>query len=309
MQVGLRLPNAAGHARAVDASGLVALAESAERLGFDSVWASDRLATPLRTAAGASPWREEVIEPIALLTAVAARTDRIAIGTLDCVLPLRNPLFLAKAIATLDCIANGRLLFGVAEGDSPEEFAALGVEQHFEQRADVADEWLAVCRELWRDDDVPSSFEGRFVRFGHVGAYPKPVRKPHPPLYILDEGPRARSRLAEHGDGLVLDAASDAPIVEAVAQARERCEAAKRDFAPIDVCATLAVDRDGGAQAAVEAVATLEAAGVTHCLFELVPDRMQPPSSRALADAVHWLGAEVLPALSSSRGGASAEHR
>ena len=114
MRFGLLLPNAAGPVRALDASALVALAEAAERFGFDSVWASDRLATPMRGEGGPSAWREEVLEPIALLGGIAAQTERIEVGTLDCVLPLRNPVFLAKAISTLDCIAKGRLLFGVS---------------------------------------------------------------------------------------------------------------------------------------------------------------------------------------------------
>ena len=296
MRFGLLLPNAAGPAHSVDATAFVALAEAAER-GLDSVWVTDRLATPLRTEAGTSAWREEVLEPIALLTGVAARTERIAVGTLDCALPLRNPVFLAKAVSTLDCIAAGRLLFGVAEGATREEFVALGVEDHFEQRADVADEWLDVCRELWREGDDPSSFEGRFMRFGDVGAYPKPVQKPHPPIYVRDEGPRALARLAAQGAGLILAAAAPSDLAESVTRAREACEAAKRDFAAIDVCAPLALDPAQEVSTALEAIRAHEHAGVTHCLFDPALDGAAPPSNRALEDSLHWLASGVLPAL------------
>lgn len=276
MRFGLLLPNAAGPARALDASALVGLAEAAERFGLDSVWASDRLATPLRGEGGANAWREEVLEPISLLTGIAARTGRIEVGTLDCVLPLRNPLFLAKAISTLDCIAQGRLLFGVSQDASRGEFAALGVEDYYEPRAEVADEWLAICREMWRESDDPSTFEGRFMSFGYIGAYPKPVRKPHPPIYIRDEGPSALARLAEGGAGLILAAASNpAEAAESVAAAREDCEAAARDFATIDVCAPLPLAPEQPAAAILDAASALGDAGVTHCL--LAPDPALPP--------------------------------
>ena len=278
MRFGLLLPNAAGPTRALDASALVALAEAAERFGFDSVWASDRLATPMRGEGGPSAWREEVLEPIALLAGIAAQTERIEVGTLDCVLPLRNPVFLAKAISTLDCIAKGRLLFGVSGEASPGEFAALDADEYYEPRAEVTDEWLAICRELWLESDDPSSFEGRFIRFTHIGAYPKPVRKPHPPIYVRDEGPSALARLAAGGSGLILDAASAASAAdaaEAVAAAREACEAAARDFAAIDVCAPLPVAPAQPAAAILEAASALGDAGVTHCL--LAPGPALPP--------------------------------
>ncbi len=290
MRFGLLLPNAAGPTRAVDASALVALAEAAERFGFDSVWASDRLATPMRGEGGPSAWREEVLEPIALLGGIAAQTERIEIGTLDCVLPLRNPVFLAKAISTLDCIAKGRLLFGVSEEATPGEFAALDAEEYYEPRAEVTDEWLAICRELWLDSDEPSSFEGRFIRFTHIGAYPKPVRKPHPPIYVRDEGPSALGRLAASGSGLILDAASASDTAAAVGAAREACEAAGRDFAEIDVCAPLPVAPEQSAAAILEASAALGDAGVTHCL--LAPGAAQPPREVE----------ELLYALSAARG-------
>ena len=270
MRFGLLLANAAGPTRTLDASALVALAEAAERFGFDSVWASDRLATPMRGEGGPSVWREEVLEPVALLGGIAAQTERIEVGTLDCVLPLRNPVFLAKAISTLDCIAKGRLLFGVSEEATPGEFAALDVEEYYEPRAEVTDEWLAICRELWLESDDPSSFEGRFIRFTHIGAYPKPVRKPHPPIYVRDEGPSALARLAASGSGLILDAASAASAAdaaEAVAAAREACEAAARDFAEIDICAPLPVAPEQPAAAILEAASALGDAGVTHCLL------------------------------------------
>ncbi len=285
MRFGLLLPNAAGPARALDASALVTLGEAAERYGLDSVWASDRLATPLRGEVGANAWREEVLEPISLLTGIAANTDRIEVGTLDCVLPLRNPLFLAKAVSTLDCIAKGRLLFGVSQEATPGEFAALGVEDYYEPRAEVADEWIAICREMWRESDDPSAFEGRFIRFGYIGAYPKPIRKPHPPIYVRDEGAGALARLAAGGDGLILDAASDP--AEAVARAREACEAAARDFAAVDVCAPLPVAPEQDPAAILEAASALGEAGVTHCLLAPGP----APSPREVEGLLYSLAA------------------
>ena len=139
----------------------------------------------------------------------------------------------------------------------------------------MTDEWLAICRELWLESDDPSSFEGRFIRFTHIGAYPKPVRKPHPPIYVRDEGPSALARLATSGSGLILDAASAADTAEAVAAARKACEAAGRDFAEIDICAPLPVAPQQPAAAILEAASALGDAGVTHCL--LAPGPSLPP--------------------------------
>ena len=101
------------------------------------------------------------------------------------------------------------------------------------------------------------------------------MRKPHPPIYVRDEGPSALARLAASGSGLILDAASAADTAEAVAAAREACEAAARDFAEIDVCAPLPVAPEQPAAAILEAASALGDAGVTHCL--LAPGPALPP--------------------------------
>jgi alkanesulfonate monooxygenase SsuD/methylene tetrahydromethanopterin reductase-like flavin-dependent oxidoreductase (luciferase family) len=297
MRYGLLLPNAAGPSHPINAIELVALAEAAERAELDSIWVRDRLAIPLHTDTVPTGWREEVLEPIALLTAIATRTKRIAVGTFDCILPLRNPVFLAKAVSTLDCIAAGRLLFGIAEGASLKEFTALGVQDHFTQRSEVTNEWLAICHELWREGDDPSTFEGHFFSFGYIGAYPKPIQKPHPPIYVRDDGPSALIRLATHGSGLILSVSTPSEITAAVSQAREACATVKRALTEIDVCAPLPLDRTQGAAIALDAIAAQREAGVTHHLFESVTDSHASHSSNALEDWLHWLVTEVLSSL------------
>ena len=101
------------------------------------------------------------------------------------------------------------------------------------------------------------------------------MRKPHPPIYVRDEGPSALARLAASGSGLILAAASAADTAEAVGAAREACEAAARDFAAIDVCAPLPVAPEQSAAAILEAASALGDAGVTHCL--LAPGPALPP--------------------------------
>ena len=294
MKLGVQLPNAGGLARDGDAAALVALAEAAERLGFDSLWVSDQLATPVRAAGGevsAYGWREEQFEPIAMLAGVAARTRRITLGTLDCRVPLRNPLVLAKEISTLDCIAKGRLIFGIAEGGLREEFRALGVEEHFEERAAVTDEWIAVCRAAWLATDEPTTFEGRYFRFGHIGAYPKPVQQPHPPIYIRDGDERAAGRVAEYGSGLITAAATSAELAEAAGRVRAACEERGRDPAEIDVCVSGVTEADPGR------IAEYEAAGATRVILDLASEREAAPSLREAGEALERAADELLPAV------------
>ena len=177
------------------------------------------------------------------------------------IIPLRHPVLLAKMLATTDHLSGRRLALGAGLGWMEEEFAALHLPpEFFRRRGAVTNEYLRAIKELWTSTG-PSSFQGEFVRFEGVGAYPKPLRKPHPPIYVLDEGLRAHSRLASTAR-VWSSRPARSQVSEAVAHAREGFGAAKRDFA---------------------AIAALGKAGVTHCLLDPVPDRTQPPSSRALA--------------------------
>ena len=114
------------------------------------------------------------------------------------VVPHRNPLVAAKALATLDVVSQGRLVVGVGVGWMREEFEALGLPP-FEERGAVTDEYIRAYKELWTSDNP--SFEGKYCRFDNISFLPKPVQKPHPPIWVGGESRPAFRRTAELADG------------------------------------------------------------------------------------------------------------
>ncbi len=155
------------------------MAERAEAAGFDSVWIGDSLIARPRH------------EPLTLLAAVAARTKRVRLGTAVLLPALRNPVVLAQIVATLDRIAEGRVILGVGiAADAPairKEFAAAGVP--WERRVGRYLETLEICRALWRRDGV--SFSGKHFTLDNVTMEPKPHRPGGPPIWIGGSGPTA----------------------------------------------------------------------------------------------------------------------
>src|SRR5690242_15909006 len=138
--------------------GCLQMAETAEALGYDSVWVHDHIVMPSNvesrypySESGASPFRTDqyIYDPIAVMAAIGARTSRVSIGTSVLVVPYRNPLHLAKELATVDRISHGRIILGIGAGWMAEEFEALGIGDLYPHRGTVTDEWMAVCINLW----------------------------------------------------------------------------------------------------------------------------------------------------------------
>jgi probable F420-dependent oxidoreductase len=187
------------------ASVLEDAARRAETLGFDSVWAADRIVTPWRIDTPYPystdqrfivPPDRPFLEPLTCLAFLAACTSRISLGMSVMVLPYRSPLHAAKIATTIDHLSRGRLILGVGVGWMAEEFEALGAP--FADRGPVADEQLEVIGRLWRDERP--SFEGRFYRFQEVGFSPRPFQDPRIPIWVGGEGRRAQRRAGIHGD-------------------------------------------------------------------------------------------------------------
>ena len=185
---------------------LLPVAEAAERLGFDSVWATDhalmcyqreseypygRSGTEIAMTPGIG-W----LEPLAALSFVAARTERVGLGTSVLVLPYRNPVLVASQAATLHLLSRDRLILGVGTGWMREEFEALGLDPA--ERGARTDEHIEVLRTLWRDD--PASFEGRFTSFDDV-VLGLPPRGSTPPVWVGGNTRPALRRALRHGDG------------------------------------------------------------------------------------------------------------
>ena len=178
--------------------GAVRVARAAEAAGFDSLWGGEHVVLP-DPQAPPSPLAPEdrITDPIVALAFLAASTTRIQLGTGIIILPQRNPLVLAKQLATLDVLSGGRLIFGVGVGYLEPEFRALGIP--FETRGAMTDDYLAAMRAIW--DQAQPAHRGRFVSFDNVQAHPQPVQRPHPPIVIGGHTEPAFRRAVEQGFG------------------------------------------------------------------------------------------------------------
>jgi probable F420-dependent oxidoreductase len=164
-----------------------------ETLGYHFLMTSDHLApTPDVQARYPAP----LYEPFTTLGWLAGVTRRIEIGSTVVILPYRNPLQVARMAANVDQLSGGRLLFGVGVGWSQQEFEALGVPFH--RRGALTNEYLAALKTLWTND--VASFEGHYVSFAEVHTAPRPVRTPHPPIWVGGASDAAMRRAVRYGD-------------------------------------------------------------------------------------------------------------
>ena len=182
-----------------------AIAERAEALDIDALWASDHLVMPpFRVsrypgrADGRLPddWKRTYYQPFGVLGYLAGRTTKIRLGTSVLILPMRNPLEVAAQVAELDQLSGGRINFGVGVGWYSEEFAALGYA--FNDRGKRTDDGLTIVRKLWSEDKA--THQGPYYSFEEAEMGPKPVQEPHPPIYIGGNSPAAIRRTARFAD-------------------------------------------------------------------------------------------------------------
>ena len=217
-----------------------ALGRALEARGFDSLWvvehthipASRKSPYPLGGDLPSIYW--EAYEPFTYLAQVAAVTERLQVGTGICLVPEHHPITLAKRIASLDSLSNGRFLFGVGAGWVREELENHGV--RFEDRWAVLREHVLAMKAMWTQKSA--SYHGAFVDFDPVWVEPKPARKPHPPIFIGAQSKWAIRRVVEYADGWY-------PIVmpgfaEQMLELTRECERVGRDRAEIDVSAVAA---------------------------------------------------------------------
>ena len=178
---------------------LLRVAKRAEDLGFDSLWVLDRILWPVSPRApypigdGSLPLQyKNVLDPVETLTFAAAQTSRIALATGVLNLPWYNPVLLARRLSTLDILSRGRLRVGFGIGWSPDEYEAAGAP--WQDRGKRADESIEVLKKIWTTD--PVEFEGKYYRIAKSFIGPKPVQKPHPPIYMAAFTPSAMKRVA-----------------------------------------------------------------------------------------------------------------
>ncbi len=166
-------------------AGLLDQIAFADELGFDSIWLTEHHFV----ADGYTP------SPVPLMAAIAVRTKRVEISTDILILPLYHPVKLAEDIATVDVLSNGRVMLGVGSGYRDEEFAAFGTSR--KERARRMEEGVAVLRGCWAEG--PFSFAGRHYQLNGIDVVPKPVQRPHPPLWMAATAEPAARRAARLG--------------------------------------------------------------------------------------------------------------
>lgn len=203
MKIGLTLPMRGPLANPRDIKTLV---ERAEALGFDHLGVNDHIIVPKAidsrypySATGAFPGSAsgECLDLFALLAFVAGISEKARLITAIAVVPHRGAVHTAKVISTIDVLSGGRVDFGVGAGWMKEEFDALNIPP-FEARGRVTDEYLKACKTLWTEEDP--AFDGEFVQFNGISFLPKPVQKPHPPIWVGGESPAALRRAVRYGD-------------------------------------------------------------------------------------------------------------
>jgi len=177
------------------------LARETEARGFESLFVPEHTHIPANRK---SPWpggadlpREywHTLDPFVSLAAAAAVTTKLKLGTGICLVIERDPITLAKEVASLDHLSRGRVLFGIGGGWNAEEMAHHGTD--FASRFNVLRERIAAMQEIWTKDEA--EYHGKFVSFDKLWSYPKPVQKPHPPILMGGAGPHARQRAADFG--------------------------------------------------------------------------------------------------------------
>jgi probable F420-dependent oxidoreductase len=213
------------------------LAQAAEARGFESLWLPEHTHIPKSRRTpwpGGGPLPEEyrhTLDPFVALASAASATERLRLGTGVCLVTERDPITLAKEVATLDLLSGGRFLFGIGAGWNVEELANHGTA--FASRWRVLRERVLAMKAIWTRDEP--EFHGEFVDFDPIWLYPKPVQKPHPPLLLGVGTPRGRERVLEYCDGWLPLAGRGLDILEGVRDLRQRAERAGRDPEAITV--------------------------------------------------------------------------
>ena len=188
--IGIAMQNFTAAPEMPDAAALIDYSVRVEQLGYESIWVWDHILL------GVDPYFP-ILDSLSILTAVAARTERIRLGTGVLVLPARNPVLLAKQLSSIDQISNGRLTLGLASGWYKREFDAIGVP--FNKRGNIMDQNLDILTRLWQEDSVTGSYPP--YELAEAVMSPKPVQKPRPPILIGGYVDRVLKRAGGVGDG------------------------------------------------------------------------------------------------------------
>ncbi|MCC6383091.1 MAG: LLM class F420-dependent oxidoreductase [Dehalococcoidia bacterium] len=190
----------------INGPALIAAAQRAEQLGFESLWRPDHLVLPVAIAStypyaadGNAPLQPDwpIVDAFTIFAYVAASTSTIKFGTAVYILPLRDPVVTARTVLGVDYLSRGRMMLGVGAGWLEDEFRFAG--QDFHTRGARMDECIELLRALWTEKTV--DYRGKHYQVGPLHFEPKPVSRPHPPIVVGGESPAAFRRVARLGDG------------------------------------------------------------------------------------------------------------
>jgi probable F420-dependent oxidoreductase len=254
-----------------------ALGRAVEQRGFESLFYAEHTHIPVASSRpDGRPVRDyaETYDPFVALSAVAAVTTALRLGTAVCLVTERDPIVTAKAVSSLDRVSGGRFLFGVGAGWNRQELANHGTDPR--TRMALLAERVQAMRRIWTDDEA--EYHGRFVDFDPIWSWPKPIQRPHPPVLVGGNGPGTEDRVLEFGDAWLpqcgpLDSVEE--LERRIGALRRRAADAGRGAIPVTLFGAIPE------RPMLEAFA---GAGVDRCLLPLPPG----DASALLATLDQW---------------------
>jgi probable F420-dependent oxidoreductase len=203
---------------------MLRVTRAAEAAGFDSVWTAEHVVLPdPQVPPSPAPPQTKMLDPAVALAYLAASTHTIKLATGIIILPQRNPVVLAKELASVDRVSHGRLIFGLGAGYLKPEFQAIGAP--FADRGARTDEYIEAIVALWTHDKP--EYKGEYVAFGGIQAQPRPVQSPHPPIVVGGMSPAALRRAARYGNGwygFALDLDATRQAIQGLRAAEQRLD-------------------------------------------------------------------------------------
>jgi probable F420-dependent oxidoreductase len=236
------------------------LGRAVEERGFDSLFLGEHTHMPASRppdAPGSLPWYYyRPLDPFLALSAAATTTEHIALGTAICLVVQRDPITLAKEVASIDTISHGRFQFGIGTGWQAEEIANHGTDPA--TRGALFRERVLAMQAIWTSE--LAEFHGRYVDFSPLYSWPKPVQHPHPPVLVGGNGPKVIDRVLAFGDGWIPMAFDLESLTAPIADLRARASDAGRGPLPVTVCALAPT---------VENLARADELGIARVLFAI----------------------------------------
>ena len=248
------------------------LARACEDLGFESLFFPEHthIPTSRRTPwPGGAPLPQEyshTLDPFVACGAAAAVTSTLRVGTGICLVIQRDPITLAKEVASVDFLSGGRFLFGIGGGWNAEEMENHGTRPAV--RWKILRERILAMKQIWTSDEA--EYHGQFVNFDPIWSWPKPAQRPHPPVLVGGDGPRTLERVVEYGDGwMPIGGRGGAGLAARIQELQRMAKAAGRGPIPVSIF---------GVPPSKEAIEAFAAMGVERVLFGLRPE----PAEKAI---------------------------